>query len=162
MMIQSVVLEPTLIQFSVESLLIFVACILGIGLAILLISVLWNMRKVTGMVRSILETNLEAIHRTVRAIPNIAENVEQISINIIDTTDTFNESFPDIIEDAASITNSAKDSIETANSVIENLGCGIVDTVSSYKKDADAFGPYLHIIEEVVQIIVRALLPKKK
>lgn len=162
MVIHKTILEPALIQFTLQDLLTFLSFLLVLAIGILLISVLWNMRKVTGIIRSVLEKNLNEIERTVQAMPEIAENMEQITGNVSEATETFNASFPEILEDTASITHSAKDAVETVNSVIENLGCGIVDTVSSYKKNEGTFLNYLHIFEDVLQIIVSIFLPRRK
>lgn len=162
MIMQKFVLAPVLFEVTLDSLLIFLASILVLVIGGLLIAILWNVRKVTGILRSLLENNLEEINRTVQAMPNIVENVEQITGNVSETTDTLNASFPEILEDTASITHSAKEAMETTNSVVENLGCGIVDTVTSYKKQEGNFMPYVHIFEEVLQIVLRVFGPKKK
>jgi uncharacterized protein YoxC len=162
MVIHKTILEPALIQFTLQDLFMFLSFLLVLAIGILLISVLWNMKKVTGIIRSVLEKNLNEIERTVQSMPEIAENMEQITGNISETTETFNASFPEILEDTASITHSAKNAVETVNAVVENLGCGIVDTVSSYKKNEGTFLNYLHIFEDVLQIIVSIFLPRKK
>jgi methyl-accepting chemotaxis protein len=162
MIMQKIILAPVLFQVTMEGLLIFLASALVLVIGILLITILWNVRKMTAIMRSVLEKNQDEIHRTVQSIPNIVENVEQITGNVSETTDTFNASFPEILEDTASITHSAKEAVETANSVIESLGCGVVDTVTSYKKHESSFMPYVHIFEEVLQIVLRVFAPKKK
>jgi len=65
----------------------FLFCILGIAVGILLLNILWNIKKRVGIWRTLLETNQEFIKKTIRTMPVIFENVEQISVNLRETTD---------------------------------------------------------------------------
>ena len=75
------------IQFTLQDLMVFLVCGLGIAAGILLMPILWNIKKVVGSLRILLETNQEFINKTVKTMPGTFENVGQISSNIRDTTD---------------------------------------------------------------------------
>ena len=147
------------IQFTLQGLMIFVVCALGIAAGILLLPILWNIKKVVGVLRPLVETNQESIKKTIKTMPGILENVGQISSNVRDTTDKLKVSVPVILKEVESCTNSAKGSLQLAGAVIENMGSGINETISSYKKDTseDSSGimAYFHIVKEILQIIYR-------
>jgi len=148
-------------QFTLQDLMLFLAGVLGIAVGILLVSALWKIKKVVGMLQALLETNQESIKKTVSTMPGIFDNVGQISINVRDTTDKLKISVPVILQEVESVTNAAKGSIELAGAVIENVGSGINETIGVHKRDASGFMAYLHIFEEVLQIIYRTFSSRK-
>ena len=148
-------------QFTLQDLMLFLAGVLGIAVGILLVSALWKIKKVVGTLQALLETNQESIKKTVSTMPGIFDNVGQISINVRDTTDKLKISVPVILQEVESVTNAAKGSIELAGAVIENVGSGINETIGVHKRDASGFMAYLHIFEEVFQIIYRTFSSRK-
>lgn len=150
-----------IIQFTLQDLLVFSACILGIAAEILLLPILWNIKKMVGKLRQLVETNEESIKKTIGTMPGIFENAEQISSNVRETTEKLKVSVPVILQEVESVTNSAKGSIELAGAVIGNMGSGINETVAAYKKETIDFMPYLRILEEVFQIIYRTFSTSK-
>jgi len=148
-------------QFTLQDLMLFLAGVLGIAVGILLVSALWKIKKVVGTLQALLETNQESIKKTVSTMPGIFDNVGQISINVRDTTDKLKISVPVILQEVESVTNAAKGSIELAGAVIENVGSGINETIGVHKRVASGFMAYLHIFEEVLQIIYRTFSSRK-
>jgi phage-related protein len=149
------------IQFTLQDLMLFLICALGIAAGLLLLPILWNIKKVVGILRPLVETNQEYINKTIRTMPGIFENVGQISSDVRETTDKLKISVPVILEEVECVTNAAKGSIQLAGSVMENLGSGINETVATYKKEIPSFTAYFHIIEEVLQIICRTFSSSK-
>jgi len=149
------------IQFTVQDLMYFLVCALVIAVTVLSIPILWNIKKIVGILLPLLETNQEFINKTIRTMPGISDNVEQISSNLKETTDKLKNSVPVILQDVECFTNTAKGSIELAGAVIENVGSGINETVATYKRDTPDFKDYLHIFEEVVGIIYRTFYSTK-
>ena len=143
------------IQITLQDLMFFLVCALGIAAGILLLPILWNMKKVVGILRSLVETNQEFVKKTIRTMPGIFENVEQISSNVRETTDKLKVSVPMILQEVECVTNAAKGSIELAGVVMENMGSGINETIAAYKKNIPGFMAYLQIFEEALQIIYR-------
>jgi hypothetical protein len=149
------------IQLTLQELMIFLVYALGIAAGILLLLNLWNIKKVLGILRPLVETNQEFIKKTIRKMPEIFENVEQISSNVRETTDKLKVSVPVILQEVECVTNAAKGSIELAGAVMENMGSGINETIAAYKKDTPGFMDYIHIFEEVLQIIYRTFSSSK-
>jgi predicted PurR-regulated permease PerM len=141
--------------------MIFLVCALGIAVGILLLPILWNIKKVAGSLRMLIETNQEYINQTVKTMPVTFENVGQISSNVRDTTDKLNISVPSILQEVEYVTSAAKGSIESVGAVIENVGSGINETIATYKKDAPDYMAYVHIFEEVLLIVCRTFSPAK-
>ena len=150
-----------IIQFTLQDLMFFLAGVLGIAAGIFLIYVLWKIKKVVSTFQNFLETNQESIKKTVSTMPGIFDNVGQISINVRDTTDKLKISAPVILQDVESITNAAKESIELAGDVIENVDSGVNETLCDHKGDTSDFMAYLDIFEEVVQIVYRIFSSEK-
>ena len=111
--------------------------------------------------RSLVETNQESIKNTINTMPVIFENVGQISINVRETTDKLKVSVPVILQDVECVTKVAKENIEFAGVVMENVGSGINEVVAAYNKKTSDFITYFHIIKEVLQIIYRTFSPSK-
>ena len=151
----------TTIQFTLQDLMIFFAFIIGIVAGVFLIIILWKIRKVICNVQSLIDTNQEAITKTIKTIPVIMDDVKHINTNVIDISDNLKVSVPIILKDTESITSTAKTSIEVASSVIDNVGTEINETVDGYKKDAAGIMTYIHIAEEVFKIIYKAVTSKK-
>lgn len=149
------------IQFTLQQLMIFLVCALGIAAGILLLPILWNIKKVAGSLRLLIETNQEYINQTIKTMPVTFENVGQISNNVRDTTDKLNISIPSILHEVEYVTSAAKGSIESAGAVIENVGSGINETIAAYKEDAPDYMAYVHIFEEVLLIVYRTFSPAK-
>ena len=154
--------EHTMVfEFTFLELMLFLVCTLAIAAGILLLPILWNIKKAEGSLRTLVETNQEFINKTIRTMPGTFENVAQISSNVRETTDELNISFPVILQEVEYVTNAAKESIEIAGVVIENMGSGIDETIAAYKKDTPDYMAYFHIIEEALQIIYRTFSSSK-
>ncbi len=149
------------IQFTLQNLMLFLVCAVGIAAGILLLPILWNIKKVVDILRILVETNQEFINKTFRTMPGTFENMGQISSNVRETTDQLKISVPVILQEVEYVTNAAKGSIEMAGVVMENMGSGINETIAAYKKDTPDFMAYFNIFEEVLQIIYRTFSSSK-
>jgi methyl-accepting chemotaxis protein len=149
------------IQFTLQELMIFLVCALGIAVGALSIPILWNLKKIVGTLRSLVETNQESINKSIRTMPGIFENAEQISSDVRETTDKLKGSVPTILGDVESVTHTAKGSLEFAGVVMENVGSGINDTISAYKRETSSIMNYFQIIEEILEIICRVFSSAK-
>lgn len=149
------------IQFTLQELMIFLVCALGIAVGVLSLPILWNINKVANTLRSLVESNQESINQTISAMPGIFENVGQISSDVRETTDKLKISVPVILQDVESVTNTAKGSIELAGAVMENVGSGINETITAYKQETSSIMAYVQIFEEVLQIICRTFSSNK-
>jgi biotin synthase-related radical SAM superfamily protein len=149
------------IQFTLQDLVLFLAGGLGVAIGILLISVLWNVKKSASALRLILETNSEPVKKAIGYLPEIIDNIGQISKDVRETTDKLKVSVPIVLQEVESVTGSAKKSIDLAGVVLENVGCEINGSVFTYKKDTSSFTAYFHIFEEVLKIIYHTFYAKK-
>jgi len=144
------------IQFTVQDLLLFLGCALLAVIGVFLIAILWKMNKIIGTFRSVVESNQDAVNRTIKTLPGIMENAEQISSNVKITTDQLKVSGPVILKDAEFVANATKDGVEIASAAIINVSTGVNDTVDAIKQEAEEFGAYFHIAAEIIKIIIRA------
>jgi hypothetical protein len=150
-----------LIQFTLQDLMIFLVCATVIAAGILSLPILWDMKKMTGTCRSLLEANQESIKITIKTLPAVLENMEHVSGNVREATDKLKISVPLLLQEVEGAASAAKGSIELTGDVIENIGSEINDTIATYKKNSNDFMAYIHIFEEVLQIICRTLSSSK-
>lgn len=152
------------IQFTLQDLMIFLVCALAIAAGILLIPILWNIKKVVGIIRPLVESNQAAYKISIAAIPGIVENVGQISSDVKESSARLKTSLPVILQDVQSAASTAKEGIKSAGVVVNTIGSGINDTFAFNSEDsakATGFMAYLPVIKEVLQLILRAFLPGK-
>lgn len=150
-----------IIQFALQDLMILLLCILGFTIGILLLSILWNIKKVVNVIVPLVVTNQECIKKTIKSMPVIFEDVGQTASNVREITSKLKVSVPVILHEVESITYAAKGSIELAGVVMENVGSGINETVAAYRKDTPNFIENIHIIGEVLQIVYRYFFSSK-
>ncbi len=151
-----------IIQFTLQELLIFLAYVIGISAGILLLIVLWNIKKFLNSLRSLIETNQQAVNDTIATMPGIFENTEQISNNVSEATDKLKVSVPVIAQDVESISKVARENIELAGAVMENVGSGINDVVTACKKETSDYLAYYQILKEIFQMIYHSFSSGKK
>ena len=154
------------IQFVLQDLFMYLLYILGITAMVLLIPVLLKAGKLIGIVRAIVSKNQESIHKTIRSMPSIMENIAQTSQNSKVITNQLKSSIPVIAKEVEDVARTAKDGLETAGSVLEKMGSGINETVASYKDTSDddqeaiGFMAYIPLIKEVLQLAEHAFSKK--
>ncbi len=149
------------IQFTLQDLIYLLVGVLGVSAGILLLSILWNIKKIVGTLRPMVETNQEFINESIRTMPVIFENVGHISSNVRETTDKLRISVPVILDEVEAVTNASKVNIDLAGVVMENVSSGITETLATYEKNTSDFMNYFHIIEEVLQILYSRFTSKK-
>lgn len=143
-----------LIQFTLQDLMIFLVCAVGILAGAITLPILWNIRKVVGIFRPLVENNQDSLRKSIKAMPVIVGDLEQIGGNLRDTTDKLRNSFPSILQEVEHVAATAKGSFTLAGDMIEKMGSGINETVTAYKKDSTG---YFHLFEELMQLIYRSL-----
>jgi len=151
-----------IIQITLQELMSILVSVFGIAAGILLLPILWDIKKVMGILRPLVENNQDNIKKTIKTIPGIFENAGHISYNVRETTDKLRISAPVILKEVEIATNSAKDSIELAGLMIEKIIPNTnKETTVTYKTDSTGFMAYLNIFEEVLQIVYRTFSPGK-
>lgn len=143
-----------LIQFTLQELMIFLLCAVGILAGVFMLPILWNIRKVVGIFRPLVENNQESFKKSLKAMPVIVGDLEQIGGNLKETTEQLRVSFPSIVQEVGHVAATAKGSLSLASDMIEKMGSGINETVTAYKKDSTG---YFHLFEELMQLIYRSL-----
>ncbi|MCX5780143.1 MAG: hypothetical protein NTV45_04875, partial [Firmicutes bacterium] len=73
------------IQFTLQDLMIFLVCAFVIAAGALSIPILWNINKMVGALRPLIDKNKESLHQSLQTMPGILGNVEQISSDVRET-----------------------------------------------------------------------------
>lgn len=149
-----------IIQISLQNLLVVLIYAIVIVAGILVIPILWNIKKMVSTLRPLIEDNKDAINTTIKRLPIITENIEIICTDIKETTGKIKVSVPVILEEVQSVTNATRESMEMASAVVENVGSGINDTIDGVKNAPNIMN-YINIITDVIQIVVHAFKGKK-
>jgi hypothetical protein len=153
------------IQFTLQELMIFLVCALAIAAGVLLIPILWNIKKVVGIVRPLVESNQAAYKKSFATIPGIVEDIAQISGDVKETTGKLKLSVPVILNNVQSASGTAKGSIESAGVIVGNIGSSLDGVFAPNRNDTtestSGFMAYLPIIKDVLQLILRAFAPGK-
>jgi hypothetical protein len=126
------------IQFTLQELMVFLVCALAIVAGCLLIPILWNIKRVVGIVRPLVETNQAAMKKTIGQIPGIVENLGQISIDVKETTSALKTSVPVLLQEVESVAGTADDS-----------------------GNATGMLAYFPVIKEALHLILRFFSPSK-
>ncbi len=145
-------------EFTLQELLIFLCCIFGIAAGALTLPVLWNLKKIVGIILPLVEGNQDLFKKTMKKMPEFLDNVGQITGNVRETSDKLKISVPDILQEVECVTSAAKSSIASAGAMLENMGSGINETVAAHKGDTPT---YYHILEEIMQIVYRTFSGRK-
>jgi hypothetical protein len=146
------------LPFTLQELMTFLVCAIGIIAGMIMVPILWNIKKVVGTFKLLVENNHDNIKKSFKTIPVIIDNVEQIGGNLRDTTDKLRVSVPLIIQEVDHVAEKAKGSLALAGDVMEKMGSGINDTVTTHKDDSTG---YFHLFEEFMQLLYHSLTSDK-
>jgi hypothetical protein len=146
------------LPFTLQELMTFLVCAVGIIAGAIMLPILWNIKKVVGTFKLLVEHNHDNLKKSFKTIPAIIDDVEQIGGNLRDTTDKLRVSLPQIIQEVDHIADKAKGSLIMAGDVMEKMGSGINETAAAYKKDSTG---YFHLFEEFMQLLYRSLTSDK-
>ena len=148
-------------QFTLQELMFFLVSVLAIAAGILFLPILWNIKKVTGILRTLFVTHQDVINSNIRIMPEIIENARKISSDVRETTENLKISVPGILQDIESVSGAARGSLELAGIVMEKIEIGVNDKIAVYTKDTPGFMDYLHIFEEIMEIVIRTFSASK-
>ncbi|MGB4572922.1 MAG: hypothetical protein WBH97_08880 [Rectinemataceae bacterium] len=143
-----------LIQFTLQELMVFLLCAVGILAGAILIPVLLHLKKMVGILRPLVENNQESIKKSFKTMPLILGDFEQIGSNVRDTTDKLKITLPAVVQEVECVANAAKGSFASVGDVMEKMSSGINESLSTEKKDNTG---YFHLFEELLQLIYRSL-----
>lgn len=149
------------VEITLQNLMVFLVGTLGVVAGVFLLIILWDIKKIVGVLRPLVETNQQFVSETISTMPGIFENIEQISHNARETSDELKVLVPEIVQEVETITTSAKGSIELTGTLIEKVDSKINDIIDTYQKDKRAIMTYFHVFEEFVQFIYRKFSPSK-
>jgi len=142
-----------MIQFSLQELMLFLISALGVTIGILLLPILWNIIVAATKLRHFIKFNQDSINRTFKTMPEIFENLRQISRDVKESSAKLKVSVPSVLKDIESFTNATKISIDLKGSGNEKENYGIRDAALSYKNGNPNFMDYFHSFEEISQIL---------
>ena len=150
-----------IIEFTVQELMIFVVCTLTIAAGLLLLPILWNIKKIVHILRTMIETHQGPINKALVTVPEIAESVRKISGNIKETTDRLKTSVPVILQEVEAAAKATTGSVEAVGAVIGDLGFDANGAFASARKETSGVMAYFPLIDDILQIIYHILSAKK-
>lgn len=146
------------IQFTLQELMVFLLCAVGILAGGIALPILWNIKKVVGIFKPLVEINQDAIKKSIKSIPVIIGDMEQIGGNLKDTTNSLKSSLPSIIEEAGHVADTAKGSFAMVGAMMEKIGTNANEAVTKHEGDSTG---YFHLFEEFMQLLYHTLFSEK-
>lgn len=141
------------ISFTLQDLLLFLGCVLLLGVGIVLIIVLLRLKKILTTVSGILDANRQNLEDTLQSLPVITKNAEVITEDFKVTSAAVSQSAPEILSDVEDITGAANEGVQA----IVELGTDVGDTVKSIKRGTTQATNVVQIVVEIAQLVAAHL-----
>lgn len=151
-------------NLTVKDLFSIILFIVGIGAGIYLILVLSKLNRILGQARDMIESNINEIDTTIKQLPDISYNINEITK---ETKHTISELTPEISglvhnintisEQASSISNTFKYTTEKVSQTVDDVTSNIADTALAFKYGTKTLADYINIIMEIFEAIKNML-----
>ncbi|NLN14362.1 MAG: hypothetical protein GX185_02025 [Tissierellia bacterium] len=151
-------------NLTVQDLFRLILYLIGIGVGTYFILVLSKINRILGQARDIIDSNLNELETTIKQLPDISYNVNEITR---EAKDALNQLTPEITglvqnvncisQQAASITNTVKDTTERVSDTVDEVAESIADTAIAFKYGTKTITDYIHLILEVFELIKNKL-----
>lgn len=147
-------------NLTVKDLFSLILFLVGIGVGIYFIMVLSKINKILGQAKDMVEANIKEIDTTIKQLPDISYNVNQITK---EANRTLTEIGPEInglihninsISDQAwAITNTVKATTDKVSGTVDDVTDSITDTAFAFQYGSKTFTDYINIIMEIFETI---------
>ncbi|MGI6157260.1 MAG: hypothetical protein ACOYH4_02095 [Saccharofermentanales bacterium] len=143
----------------------FIAILLGvtgaialIALAIFLFKLLSTLKRVDKMIVDI----TPAVEETAEKLPTIVDNVEIISGNLIDITDSVAETLPEVLDDVDSVTGAISDITDSTSNLVVNITDTFNGIVGARRARAEKGGSNLQYLLPIISSVLGIVNKKKR
>lgn len=151
-------------NLTVQDLFKLILFLLGIGAGTYLILVLNKINKILGQAKDIVEMNLNEIDTTIKQLPDISYNINEITREtksaITNLTPEINDllhSVNSISGRVSNITESIDDTTNKVSKTVDSVSNSIVDTAYNFQANTKNIMDYVEFIKDLIDIIKDAI-----
>lgn len=155
-------------NLTINDLFSIILFIVGIGAGIFLILVLSKVNKILGQAKDMIENNINEIDTTIKQLPDISYNVNEITKEAKTTMATLTpeinglvQNIHSISDQASSITGTVKDTTEKVSHTVDDVSNSIADTALAFQYGSKSLTDYINIIMEIFEAIKNMLNNKR-
>lgn len=151
-------------NLTIQDLFKLILFLVGIGVGTYLILVLSKINRILGQAKDMVEANVKEIDTTIKQLPEISYNVNEITK---EANMTIKELGPElgglvhninsISEQASSITNTVKDTTDKVSETVGDVTNSITDTALAFQYGTKSLTDYMNIIMEIFETIKNML-----
>lgn len=154
-------------NLTVKDLFTLILFLVGIGVGIYFILVLSKINKILGQAKDMVESNLKEIDTTIKQLPGISYNVNEITKEAKETLTQLSPEINGLVhnintisDQASSITKTVKDTTDKVSDTVDNVADSITDTALAFQYGSKTLTDYLNIFMEIFETI-KNLLSKR-
>ncbi|NMB08260.1 MAG: DUF948 domain-containing protein [Tissierellia bacterium] len=145
---------------TVKELLNFILYILGIGVLAYLIAIIRNANKIIFKARKIIEDNEEEIDTTLKQLPDITTNVNDISEDLRELIEEVSPEITGLTTNVNSITERLDTSSEIVLDAVDTVSESVAETALHLGYNVRNAADYIELIMDIIEIIKNAFKGK--
>ena len=142
---------------TIQELLTFIIYLLGIGLLVYLIMLIKNANKLVLKARRIVEENEREIDTTLKQLPEISVNINDITEDVKKLIQTVSPEVRDLITNTSSITDKLDTTSEKVFDAVDLVSDSLSKTAITIQDNVRNITDYIKLIIEIIEIIKNAL-----
>ena len=151
-------------NLTVQDLFKLILFLLGIGAGTYLILVLNKINKILGQAKDIVEMNLNEIDTTIKQLPDISYNINEITRETKSAITNLTPEINDLLHNVNSIsgrvsniTESIDDTTNKVSKTVDSVSNSIVDTAYNFQANTKNIMDYEEFIKDLIDIIKDAI-----
>ncbi len=151
-------------NLTVQDLFKLILFLLGIGAGTYLILVLNKINKILGQAKDIVEMNLNEIDTTIKQLPDISYNINEITRETKSAITNLTPEINDLLHNVNSIsgrvsniTESIDDTTNKVSKTVDSVSNSIVDTAYNFQANTKNIMDYVEFIKDLIDIIKDAI-----
>lgn len=151
-------------NLTVQDLFKLILFLLGIGAGTYLILVLNKINKILGQAKDIVEMNLNEIDTTIKQLPDISYNINEITretksaiTNLTPEINVLLHNVNSISGRVSNITESIDDTTNKVSKTVDSVSNSIVDTAYNFQANTKNIMDYVEFIKDLIDIIKDAI-----
>lgn len=151
-------------NLTVQDLFKLILFLIGIGVGTYFILVLSKINKILGQAKDMIESNINEIDTTIKQLPGISSNVNDITKEAKQTISELTPEISGLVQNinsisnqASSITNTVKGTTDKVSETVDNVADSIADTAFAFQYGSKTLTDYINLLMEVFELIKNKL-----
>lgn len=154
-------------NLTINDLFTLILFLIGIGAGIVFILVLIKINKILGNIKDVLEENTKAIDATIKQLPDISCNLNEITketkntlVTLKPEVDALLFNVNNISKKVSGMTDNAENVTNKVSETFDKVSESLVDAAFTFQNSAKGINYYLNMIKDIVEIIKNTMLKK--